>query len=50
VPDFGFEQWFVLFYTLFAIAAIGALMWVGRDEQEETVARRKPHRARSRSR
>jgi hypothetical protein len=50
VPDFGFEQWFVLFYTLFAIAAIGGLMWVGREETRQEIVRRKPYRARAKSR
>jgi hypothetical protein len=39
VSNLEFEQWFLLFYTLFAIAAIAALMWAGRDAQE--VERRK---------
>jgi hypothetical protein len=39
VTDVEFERWFLLFYTLFAIVAIAALMWVG--GQNERVERRR---------
>jgi hypothetical protein len=39
VTDVEFERWFLLFYTLFAIVAIAALMWVG--GQSERVERRR---------
>ena len=39
MTDVEFERWFLLFYTLFVIVAIGALMWVG--GQSERVERRR---------
>ena len=43
MSNFEFEWWFLLFYTLFAIVAIAALMWVG--SEGERVERRTKFRS-----
>ena len=44
MSNFEFEWWFLLFYTLFAIVAIAALMWVGGES--ERVERHTPAKRR----